>query len=520
MTHWCRDIPRDEAVRAAEDNRPGPLPTLEEAIDAVTERRPPEPGGSGNVTGLRTELVTLEVTHNNPWDINHWAWDYILRLGKRESVRVVEEVHFDDLANMSLERDAAIRERDAARARVAELESAKAAAIECVEEVRAQREAASDRCEAAETALRQIVAIDYTRAATNGASWKAHKIAEKALEAAPAASVNSQAILDGSPAASNSSAILTSSPAASGAAGTEPVAWGVRRSDGTWWESCRATRDGMVSVTTGGGDANNVVSPLYAAPQAASGHVEKKPMKMPSREWFERMASVDDSEMSVGGLASRVAELEEQLESVACRAATAETALESAPSASNWRMLKVGETVEPGDEMTDDMFQPWRDAGPCVGQEVARTRLAFRRRVPSPAASGAALDPVLRKARLRDESRTEAYVASLDEESGAVGTEPVAWGYKGEPWFDGSRWHDKYELTADERLAKWKDKDALPLYAAPQPAKGWLTEEERSMIEIAVKDQRDPYDITGTSQYNARVLRDLLARSSPPEVNG
>ena len=33
-------------------------------------------------------------------------------------------------------------------------------------------------------------------------------------------------------------------------------------------------------------------------------------MKMPSRAWFERMASVDDSEMSVGGLASRVTELE------------------------------------------------------------------------------------------------------------------------------------------------------------------------------------------------------------------
>ena len=32
MTHWCRDIPRDEAVRAAEDNRQGPLPTLEAVI--------------------------------------------------------------------------------------------------------------------------------------------------------------------------------------------------------------------------------------------------------------------------------------------------------------------------------------------------------------------------------------------------------------------------------------------------------------------------------------------------------
>ena len=35
MSDWCRDIPRDEAVRASEDNRPGPLPTLEEAIAGV-----------------------------------------------------------------------------------------------------------------------------------------------------------------------------------------------------------------------------------------------------------------------------------------------------------------------------------------------------------------------------------------------------------------------------------------------------------------------------------------------------
>jgi hypothetical protein len=33
MNHaWCRDIARDAAVRAAEDNRTGPLPTLGEAI--------------------------------------------------------------------------------------------------------------------------------------------------------------------------------------------------------------------------------------------------------------------------------------------------------------------------------------------------------------------------------------------------------------------------------------------------------------------------------------------------------
>ena len=116
MTHWCHDIPRDEAVRASEDGRSGPLPTLEEVISGVTERRPPEPGGSGNVTGLRTERVTLEVTHDLDAPLGEWIVQVIDEsLGYDETVRVVEEAHFDDLAQVSMERDAAIRERDRLR---------------------------------------------------------------------------------------------------------------------------------------------------------------------------------------------------------------------------------------------------------------------------------------------------------------------------------------------------------------------------------------------------------------------
>ena len=58
---WCRDPARDEAVRASADGRPGPLPTLEEAIAAVTERRPPEPGGGGNVTPAASGAAGTEV---------------------------------------------------------------------------------------------------------------------------------------------------------------------------------------------------------------------------------------------------------------------------------------------------------------------------------------------------------------------------------------------------------------------------------------------------------------------------
>lgn len=66
MNHpWCSNPARDEAVRAAEDNRQGPLPTLEEAIATARAMMPksvsgssaPEQENKGN--GMRTERVTL-----------------------------------------------------------------------------------------------------------------------------------------------------------------------------------------------------------------------------------------------------------------------------------------------------------------------------------------------------------------------------------------------------------------------------------------------------------------------------
>ena len=289
-THpWCKSPCRDEAVRAAEDNRTGPLPTLEDVIarpfantqgtceqsapappfaqpakcspavsetgetqsrlrtERVTERRPPQPGGGGNVTDLRTERVTLEVTHSVP--VAKWDWTNILETFRPgESVRVVEETHFDDLAHVALERDAAIRERDAAK---------------------------SD----------------------------AEKLAVR---------IKSQA---------------------------ENVAYFRRDRDETVSERDAAIRER---------------DKLRA---------ERITQTLTADRFAEAVAEAD-------ALRGRVAELESQLESVADRAAAAETALESAP-----------------------------------------------------AASGAAVDLVLRDARLRDESRTEAYVASLDDASGAAGTE-------------------------------------------------------------------------------------------------
>jgi len=126
MTHaWCSDPSRDAAVRAAEDGRTGALPTLEEAIVrpfAEAAERSVEVSKTGEgQSGMRTERVTLEVTYDNRISNNPHAWNWsgyadAYRVGgllSGESVRVVEETHFDDLAQVAMERDAAIRELSA-----------------------------------------------------------------------------------------------------------------------------------------------------------------------------------------------------------------------------------------------------------------------------------------------------------------------------------------------------------------------------------------------------------------------
>jgi len=161
MTHaWCSDPSRDAAVRAAEDGRDRPLPTLGECIEAVTECRSEQTKGDEMSQGMTTERVVLEITGAPGWKVHVTGSDV-------ESVRVVEEEDgFSTLAGMirkglesraetaeqqrdavireraeesstlremwrlsreacyerAAERDAAIREREEAKARVAELE--------------------------------------------------------------------------------------------------------------------------------------------------------------------------------------------------------------------------------------------------------------------------------------------------------------------------------------------------------------------------------------------------------------
>ena len=224
MSHWCKDIERDEAVRAAEDNRPGPLPTLEEAIaEQIAEYRgqsdlerlradadcllrlfqgqandfadvlsvvgridarvgrmermltktgsstsAPEHENNGDgmtPNGLRTERVTLEVTHRCAFPLHEWLLDMVAdaTFYPGESVRIVEETHFDVFAQVAMERDTAIRERDKLRGeRISQALTADrfAAAVAEADTLRArvaylgsQLESVADRAAAAETAL-------------------------------------------------------------------------------------------------------------------------------------------------------------------------------------------------------------------------------------------------------------------------------------------------------------------------------------------------------------------------------
>ena len=266
---WCSDPSRDEAVRAAEDGRDRPLPTLEEAIaesfaaaaecsSTVSETGEPQ-------SGLRTERITLEVTVDPRRIFFPGQWQNALRqsgsLMPGESVRVVEETSSDA--------DAELLRRALAKS---EIQRLKADAE--VQRLRKELEAAAKLAPAA-----------------NAAAESNH--------AAPAASGLEQQ-------------------------GVNSVSAGA--------QACESGQSSRLGAASGGGTLARIAEAFGCQPdddddlveaarllvrerdeavaKAASGGGEKKPMKMPSREWFARMVDLDEANISVGGLASRVAELQ------------------------------------------------------------------------------------------------------------------------------------------------------------------------------------------------------------------
>ena len=423
MSHaWCRDIDRDEAVRAAEDGRTGPLPTLEEAIATITHKgdhmgtKSDEQAADyrRKASGLRTERVTLEFEIDRGVSPREWPWLYILsrsdahKMRPSESVRVVEEFGtalpkvVEDMAaeitRLDSERDAAIRERD-----------------------------------------------EFRRALT-------------------------------------------------------------------------AENDHALRIKAELNELKDIV--------VASG-------------------------------------------SVADRAATAEMALEDAPAASEWRILEVGETLEAGDEMTVDLIMDWCHVGAWVGKQVTSGLLTFRRRVTAPDANGAAgtepdawgvrrnglVDAVAHRS-FRSSAEHSAWLSGgtlvplyaapqaasgnsisspqpisaagkpdIEETqaaSGAAGDEPVAWGVT----FCTNHlcfgvYLQQFEADAVcERInagtTEYEPCTVVPLHAAPQAAKGWLTAEERGSIWYAIEGLREA--ASRRNDGHARTLECILDRSSPPEV--
>jgi len=57
--------------------------------------------------------------------------------------------------------------------------------------------------------------------------------------------------------------------------------------------------------------------------------------------------------------------------------------------------------------------------------------------------------------------RVKAALASVRD------AEPVAWIYKGDPYFDGRKWNDTAQVTTSKQLAMFNDSRAKPLYTHP-----------------------------------------------------
>ena len=234
MNHaWCHDIERDAAVRAAEDNRTGPLPTLEECMEApftqAAKRSAPVSEMGDGQSGPRTERVMLECVHRFWKPPREWDWWRLMELRPGESVRVVDhqrESHLDAqrgvIETLTRQRDAAIRER---------------------EDLREQLESVACRAATAETAL---------EAASGG---------------------NRPENPEGS------------TQAASGGGEGEPVAWGVVQSDSVVTTRLKEHEAKKASEVW----LSSTVVPLYRAPPQPRGWLtdEEREAVNAARDYFD-----------------------------------------------------------------------------------------------------------------------------------------------------------------------------------------------------------------------------------------
>jgi len=475
---WCHDPARDEAVRAAEDGRTGPLPTLGEAIarpfaEAAERSSTVSKTGDGQ-SGMRTERVTLEFEIERGSPPSEWPWSYILsrsdalKMRPGESVRVVD-AHAEKVAESVAWEGA----RDAYRGRIARLTAERDDAIREREELRGERDRANDKHQSyRKTALARVAELEAD-------VKKLHQCPE----------CNGEAQHD--------------------SGGTD--------ASGEW---INLPCDGCGST----GTMQGYIAPTDKLHARLHRKIEfsgrrhrwdrdgERCLKCNDKAWMGGPCNTTDDEYIEKLTAEREAairereSLREQLESVACRAATAETALEA-------RNVTPGEGLRAAKAASGGGEQLREQVAAIVHEAMRFHRLAETERWQA--------GNSFAESRARQAAKE---IAKLTQAASGGGEEkPVAWGVRRS---DGT-WWDHIAPTKEQRAATVTGRgDAYnvvsPLFEAPPQPRGWLTPYDIAVC-VGLRDQCEGiFKASGQKDQLAKgrfeTLSALLARSSPPEV--
>jgi len=406
--------------------------------------------------GRRTDRVTLDIEHWGDDSAARWDFNYCLRaLYALESVRVVEEPNFEVLD------------------RIATLTDQRDTAIREREQLRGERDRANDKHQSyRQTALARVAELEAEG---------------KKLRQCP------ECIGEGQ------------------------HDCGARDQNDQWTNSDGEPCEGCASAGT--------IVGFVAVSKTLRGRVQKLEVEEIGLRGDVRAAEKETER------------LREQLESVADRAAAAELALDAVPAASggvldseevfqrlhNWRHSHYDEDgYQPGlndligkeamEDLVDcvcDVTQsaPAASGGGVVESVTVETQPMTAKETRAISDALLLREPQLRQAeaarllvRERDEAVAKAASGGGEAEADAWGVRMKSGTYKGFLFPSREQANKCAELITDEVVAFFE--------APPQP-RGWLKEGERNVIENVMTDHSDE---------DFKVFRNLLARSSPPEV--
>jgi hypothetical protein len=96
---------------------------------------------------------------------------------------------------------------------------------------------------------------------------------------------------------------------------------------------------------------------------------------------------------------------------------------------------------------------------------------------------------------------------------------PMAWMYRGEPYFDGERWRENWKVTLDEKVARFNsgNKEPVPLWGRPaiEPVPQGPTDEELIEPVRWILDDNVYDNHTGEI---AQILSGLITRYGRPDT--